>query len=171
VDCGTRRRLQREAARQPSDADYRGYIYAIEIRDPSTPSTYSIKLGHSTNVYDNIVLQWQKTHRFKKITLRGCWPGGLLLDAETTDVITLREDITRASKIMFSHRLARLIQIELSPLEAMSKECTDCKKTHRNTYLFEDTPEMGDQSWEETIVPVIERWCQFVKECMQHPSF
>lgn len=74
--------------------------------DPSTPSTYSIKLGHSTNVYDNIVLHWQKTHRSKKITLRGCWPGGLLLDAETTDVITLREDITRASKIMFSRRLA-----------------------------------------------------------------
>src|SRR5258708_5055772 len=142
--------------------------------DLHTTSTYSIKIGYSTNVYDNIVLHWQKTHRSKRITLRGCWPGGLLLDAGTTDVITLREDITRANKIMFCHRLASkrfnyetctgfahlvpgtgLIQIELSPLEAMSKECTDyesvCPSKNPLLCLKLSTYPLCSSRWENSL--------------------
>ncbi len=59
---------------------------------PYTPSTYSIKLVTQRTSMTTLFYTGQKTHRSNKITLRGCWPGGLLLDAETTDVITRAKD-------------------------------------------------------------------------------
>ncbi|KAI6100796.1 hypothetical protein EDD16DRAFT_1495589 [Pisolithus croceorrhizus] len=103
-------------ARAPSTSDGPGYIYVVEIRDPSNTRLIQLKVGRTVNIKRRLD-QWDKQCGSKEHVLRGWWPGIIEPDSDNgTNGTLLRTQMQPGYPGPLSHRLERLVHIELADL-------------------------------------------------------
>ncbi|KAI6022285.1 hypothetical protein BKA83DRAFT_4054608, partial [Pisolithus microcarpus] len=108
--------LKEEMARALSKSDRPGYIYALEIRDPSTAHLIQLKVGRTVNLKRRLD-QWDKQCGVRQQVLRGWWPGTIEPDSDSdTNGSLLRTQLKAGDPGPLCHRLERLIHIELADL-------------------------------------------------------
>ncbi|KAI5992156.1 hypothetical protein EDD15DRAFT_2168373 [Pisolithus albus] len=108
--------LKEEMARAPSESDCPGYIYALEVRDPSTTHLLQLKVGRTVSVNRRLD-QWDKQCGLRQQVLRGWWPGTIELDSDSgTNGSLLGAYLKAGDPSPLCHRLERLVHIELTDL-------------------------------------------------------
>ena len=124
----TQAALRVEMGKAPSDSDEAGYIYAFEIRgkrsrsfeislmcswssDLENPNVLHLKVGRAKTLNARLS-KWDKQCGSKEQVLYGWWPEGMRRDA--ADLFKGR--VNPGERAKFSHRLERLIQLELADL-------------------------------------------------------
>jgi len=102
--------LREEMEREISPGDVPGYIYCFEISNPKAPNQVRLKVGHTANVAKRLS-EWEKQCG-ERLVLQGLWPSTV----DGAGFRHLRHQIQPGEKCKYSHRLERLILLELSDL-------------------------------------------------------
>ncbi|KAJ1309972.1 hypothetical protein OPQ81_006730 [Rhizoctonia solani] len=120
---GTQAALRADMENYVSESDKDGYIYAFEIMDPETPNEFHIKVGRSVNFIKRLD-DWRKQCPSRKFALRGWWPGTIEKNNSANGSSLLGGRINPGKKAKYSHRLERLIHLELSDIALNSTHLT-----------------------------------------------
>ncbi|KZT54327.1 hypothetical protein CALCODRAFT_456803 [Calocera cornea HHB12733] len=103
----------------PSVSDLPGHIYAYELRGPPSEPV-ALKVGRATNV-KNRLGEWGRQCA-KEVVLRGLWPPPE--GTRERDASLLRGRLKPGDKARCSHRLERLIHLELADISVYSTHLT-----------------------------------------------
>lgn len=115
--------------------------------DPEDTSVVHLKVGRSANLVERID-EWAKQCGSKEQVLRGWWPG--TIEDDDNESSLLRGCVNPGAKGICSHRLERLIHLELADL------------TTHTPYLKKGFPNMASPALEESPVKKEEEdenWC------------
>jgi len=96
--------------KKPSAKDAPGHIYCYEIRDPKAPNQVRLKVGRTAKLAKRLD-EWGKQCG-EEVVPRGLWPRTV----DGAGFSLLRGQIQAGEKCKYSHRLERLIHLELSDL-------------------------------------------------------
>lgn len=155
--------LRQVMATPPSNTEL-GSVYAIEVTGHDITGYSLISLGYTKNVLQTMG-RWDKAHQSNRAQLRAIWPGNVIGAATFSDTIKLKEYLrSNTQRVKYYQRLAKLIDIELSDYK-YSARCNYCiaKSKHVGLFTF---PHGGISTWEEIVVPVVQKWRKYVEECM-----
>ncbi|KAI1783914.1 hypothetical protein LXA43DRAFT_902650 [Ganoderma leucocontextum] len=140
-------------------SDRPGYIYALELADPSHPALIRIKVGRSNNVQLRLSQHRRRCPTFNP-KLLGCLP----YDSPTLC----------ARPVRFCDRLERLVHVELADLSAKSHpagrnaprmRCTDCRSRHSEIFTFTRLQgKARGKEWHLIVRPVVQRWARFIEQ-------
>ncbi|KAF8842510.1 hypothetical protein BDN67DRAFT_899046 [Paxillus ammoniavirescens] len=129
LQTDTQLALKVEMEKKPTSSDVSGYIYTFEIRDPKRPNVIQLKVGRTVNLNKRLD-QWDKQCQSKVQIPRGWWPGTVEGDEDGPSISLLKGNIKAGEPGPYSHRVERLVHIELADLSLHAP------------YLEQDWPEL-----------------------------
>ncbi|KAI6137233.1 hypothetical protein F5141DRAFT_1079858 [Pisolithus sp. B1] len=144
--------LKEEMARALSESDGPGYIYVVEIRDPS--NTRLIQLKRRLD-------QWDKQCGSKEQRLVHIELADLSLYAPYLEPGWPKTNNSEQS--VFSGKAPSLAYLWLCKKLAA---CTDCGTVHQEIFSFRRSNggKYKGREWDGIVKPVIEKWGRFIKE-------
>ncbi|KAI1782645.1 hypothetical protein LXA43DRAFT_905160, partial [Ganoderma leucocontextum] len=144
--------------RPVSSSDGPGYIYALELADPTRPDIIRIKVGRSINVRLRLSQHIRRCPSSAP-KLLGFFPS--------------QSSTHRGAGAPYCDRVERLVHVELADLSANSyprgrsapyDPCTDCRSRHKEIFTFRRLQgSTRGQEWPLIIRPVVQRWARFVQ--------
>ncbi|RCH85767.1 hypothetical protein CU098_009387 [Rhizopus stolonifer] len=168
----SRQLIRREMKRPLTKTDKPGYIYAYSFENGPLASTDAFayfKIGRTADPHRRMYqVAHLCNHMPKIIELFPSFP--LVTDRPymSTNLETLDRKIQQLPKCPATHRVERLILLELSSLyEKADVKCSACGQLHREWIRVErtryaDGTLMTDQElWTSNIKPVVLRWIQY----------
>ncbi|CAG8652486.1 22530_t:CDS:2, partial [Cetraspora pellucida] len=137
--------LRLELEKNISENDEAGYIYVFTVEDKEKENRNSsrmfYKIGRCKNV-DQRLKQWEKKCDYK----------AKLLESFPTE----------GCKCKYTHRVERLIHLELSKTKATLPPCPGCKEVHQEWFKGESISDSKMPGWKE-IRAVIVKWVTYAE--------
>ncbi|KAI8327618.1 hypothetical protein EDC96DRAFT_580605 [Choanephora cucurbitarum] len=172
IDKETRDSILQEMKRPLSNGDRSGYIYAYSFENGPLASTDKFayfKVGRTTDPHRRMYqVSIKCNHVPKIIELFPSFPAITNRPFMSTNLETLDQTIQSFPKCPITHRVERLILLELSSLHKKADfKCPECNSYHREwirvpRLRHTDGTLMTDlELWSLQIRPTILRWIQF----------
>ncbi|KAG0045775.1 hypothetical protein BGZ83_009007 [Gryganskiella cystojenkinii] len=165
-------KLRKAMERPVSDTDKPGYIYAYHLLETRQTDTHTLfKVGRTDNVFRRMN-EWSDKCGSPPRLIEVFPEQGSLAPHDDNDLSETASngagdnDVT-GLRCRYSHRVERLIHIELKPFHDKDHVC-ECKTNHREWFKVPHQPGLKDsqqikQSWEQ-IRRVIVHWMSYMEK-------
>ncbi|KAI9285533.1 meiotically up-regulated gene 113-domain-containing protein [Umbelopsis sp. AD052] len=144
LSANTKKLLYQELSKPLSQSDSPGYIYTYMLTSSSTATHALFKIGRTKNLHRRMYQWVSKCEYVPKLV--ECFP-------RTED----------EEQVRFSHRVERLVHIELSDrYRADAEVCGGCGGTHREWFKISRSKGMSDKDMWLVLREVVVRWVNYV---------
>lgn len=144
LSTNTKKLLYQELSKPLSQSDSPGYIYTYMLTSSSTATHALFKIGRTKNLHRRMY-QWVSKCEYVP-QLVECFP-------RTED----------EEQVRFSHRVERLIHIELSDrYRADAETCGGCGGVHREWFKVARARGMSDKDMWLVLREVVVRWVNYI---------
>ncbi|KAG0254557.1 hypothetical protein BG011_005660 [Mortierella polycephala] len=164
-------KLRKAMERSVSETDKPGYIYSYQLKEIRMTATHTLfKVGRTDNVYRRMN-EWSDKCGSPPILIEVFPEQGALAPKDENDLAdsiskSVSDTDVTGLRCRYSHRVERLIHIELKPYHDKDHVCA-CKTNHREWFKVPHKPGLNDkeqfqQAWEQ-IRRVCVHWMAYME--------